>query len=50
MTALLAAAAAVAAPGAEAQAPYQIPPDNPFVGRPGARAEIYLYGMRNPYR
>jgi glucose/arabinose dehydrogenase len=29
---------------------YQIPPDNPFVGVPGARPEIYLYGMRNPYR
>ena len=26
-----------------------IPPDNPFVGRPGARPEIYTYGHRNPY-
>ena len=24
------------------------PADNPFVGRPGARAEIYSYGHRNP--
>ena len=24
-----------------------IPPDNPFVGRPGARSEIYSYGHRN---
>ncbi len=24
-----------------------IPPDNPFVGRPGARPEIYAYGIRN---
>lgn len=24
------------------------PPDNPFVGRPGARPEIYTYGHRNP--
>jgi glucose/arabinose dehydrogenase len=25
------------------------PKDNPFVGRAGARAEIYTYGHRNPY-
>jgi glucose/arabinose dehydrogenase len=25
-----------------------VPPDNPFVGRDGARAEIYSYGHRNP--
>ena len=29
--------------------PYTVPPDNPFVGRPG-RDEIYSYGLRNPYR
>ncbi len=29
--------------------PYGIPPDNPFVGKPG-RDEIYAYGFRNPYR
>ncbi|MCH8969500.1 MAG: PQQ-dependent sugar dehydrogenase, partial [Planctomycetes bacterium] len=29
--------------------PYAIPPDNPFVGRPGVD-EIYAYGMRNPYK
>ncbi len=29
--------------------PYAIPPDNPFVGRPG-RDEIWAYGLRNPYR
>ncbi len=29
--------------------PYAIPPDNPFVGRPGVD-EIYAYGLRNPYR
>jgi len=26
------------------------PPDNPFVGRAGARPEIWAYGMRNPWR
>jgi len=26
-----------------------IPPDNPFVGRPGALPEIYTYGNRNVY-
>jgi glucose/arabinose dehydrogenase len=29
--------------------PYTIPPDNPFVGRPG-RDEIWAYGLRNPRR
>jgi glucose/arabinose dehydrogenase len=30
--------------------PYTIPPSNPFVGRAGARGEIYSYGLRNPWR
>jgi glucose/arabinose dehydrogenase len=30
--------------------PYQVPGSNPFVGRPGARGEIYSYGLRNPWR
>jgi glucose/arabinose dehydrogenase len=29
---------------------YTVPGDNPFVGRSGARPEIYSYGLRNPWR
>ena len=25
-----------------------VPPDNPFVGKPGAKPEIWAYGLRNP--
>jgi putative heme-binding domain-containing protein len=30
--------------------PYRVPPDNPFVGMPGARGEIWAYGFRNPWK
>jgi len=31
-------------------APYAIPADNPFVGRADARPEIWMWGLRNPWR
>jgi glucose/arabinose dehydrogenase len=30
--------------------PYTVPADNPFVSTPGARPEIWSYGLRNPWR
>ncbi len=30
--------------------PYAIPPGNPFAGQSGRRAEIWSYGLRNPYQ
>jgi glucose/arabinose dehydrogenase len=51
--ALLAAMALAAAAPAALAAPhpgYRVPLGNPFVTTPGALAEIYVRGMRNPYR
>jgi glucose/arabinose dehydrogenase len=33
-----------------ATAPYAVPDTNPFVGSPSARPEIWLFGLRNPWR
>jgi len=30
--------------------PYGVPGDNPFLGVPGARPELWAYGLRNPWR
>jgi glucose/arabinose dehydrogenase len=37
-------------PTPSANASYTIPSDNPFVGRAGAFAENWMFGLRNPWR
>ena len=37
-------------PLSDGQLPYQVPSDNPFIGKPGHLPEIWAYGFRNPLR
>ncbi|MEP6638471.1 MAG: PQQ-dependent sugar dehydrogenase [Chloroflexota bacterium] len=37
-------------PATGGAAPYTVPSDNPFLARAGARPEIWLTGLRNPWR
>jgi putative heme-binding domain-containing protein len=34
----------------EGDKPYAIPKSNPFINHPGARGEVWCYGLRNPWR
>jgi glucose/arabinose dehydrogenase len=37
-------------PTPDGPGPYQVPDDNPFVGQEGAAPEIWVWGLRNPWR
>ncbi len=47
---LLASVLRIDVDGAAEGRPYAIPPDNPFLDVPGARGEVWAYGLRNPWR
>ncbi len=47
--ALLLAVVLAADARAQAGVSYSVPPDNPFVGVPGAAPEVWAYGLRNPF-
>ena len=46
----VAAAITCVAPASAGAQSYSVPADNPFVGTPGARPEVWAYGLRNPWR
>jgi uncharacterized repeat protein (TIGR03806 family) len=50
MTSLLAKVLRIDVDHPEPGLAYAVPKDNPFVGMPGARPEIWAYGLRNPWR
>ena len=47
---LLAKALRIDVDSSSGELPYSIPANNPFVGVPNTRPEIYAYGLRNPWR
>lgn len=47
---LLSAILRIDVDGADAGLPYRIPPDNPWVGIPDVRPEIWAFGFRNPWK
>lgn len=47
---LLASILRIDVSGTTEGSPHTIPEDNPLLGIPGARGEIYAYGVRNPWK
>ena len=50
VTDLLASVLRVDVDQPEGEKKYRIPSDNPFVKLPGARGEVYAFGLRNPWK